>query len=341
MLRTYRSLGIAAQYRPINDIHVDRRKIGGTAAAWIGEATVLGGSFLFDFDGATMARCLKVPSEKFRDKLATTLADYITSMAKLLPAVPSRPMVKQRYLDDVAEWLGEELAESNPTPAERAAIVARETTMADPAFVYQSGRRRIASGVKIAAGTLLTEGTWKAPGGLIRVLLLERDGAIADLDISGDFTCLPAKGLARLATRLHGTSVEEVPVTSAISAAIADLGLDLPGVSTHRPRPRAFSPAGMSRHDVRDFGSSKALRRLHAGGVRSGMDCDGCGPHLVSDCAAAPLRVAPSAAATPRDVYQLPGTASAAPRLPVNLMTNASPPPLLGPTSVPQVKPAT
>ena len=231
VLRTYRSLGIAAQYRPINDIHVDRRKIGGTAAAWIGEATVMGGSFMFDFDAATMARCLKVPSEKFRDKLATTLADYITSMAKLLPAVPSRPMVKQRYLDNVAEWLGEELAESNPTPAERAAIVARETTMADPAFVYQSGRRRIASGVKIAGGTHLTEGTWKAPGGLIRVLLLERDGAIADLDISGDFTCLPAKGLARLATRLHGTSVEEVPVTSAISAAIADLGLDLPGVA--------------------------------------------------------------------------------------------------------------
>jgi lipoate---protein ligase len=231
VLRTYRGLGIAAQYRPINDIHVDGRKIGGAAAAWIGEATVLGGSFLFDFDAATMARCLKVPSEKFRDKLAMTLADYITSMAKLLPAVPSRALVKRRYLDAVAEWLGEELGESDPTPAERAAIAARETTMADPAFVYQFGRGSIASGVKVAAGTHLTESAWKAPGGLIRVVLLERDGTVADLDISGDFTCLPASGLSLLATRLHGAPVEEAPLSATITRAITDLGVDLPGVT--------------------------------------------------------------------------------------------------------------
>jgi lipoate-protein ligase A len=231
VLRTYRGLGIAAQYRPINDIHVDGRKIGGTAAAWIGEATVLGGSFLFDFDAGIMARCLKVPSEKFRDKLATTLEDYMTTMARLLPAVPPRPLVKRRYLDAVAEWLGEELVESEPTPAEHAAIAARETTMADPAFLYQSGRRRIASGVKVAAGTHLTEGAWKAPGGLIRVVLLERDGTVADLDLSGDFTCLPANGLSGFAARLRGAPVEEAPLSAIITRAITDLGLDLPGVS--------------------------------------------------------------------------------------------------------------
>ena len=210
---------------------MDGRKIGGTAAARIGEATVLGGSFMFDFDGATMARCLKVPSEKFRDKLATSLADYITTMAKLLPAVPPRALVKQRYLAEVAEWLGDELREGDLTPAERAAIAAREKIMADAAFVYQFGRRRVASGVKIAAGTHLTEGAWKAAGGLIRVVLLERDGTIADLDISGDFTCLPARGLSGLAARLRGAIVDETRLTDAVSAAVAELGLDLPGVA--------------------------------------------------------------------------------------------------------------
>jgi lipoate-protein ligase A len=231
VLRTYRGLGIQAVYRPINDIHVDGRKIGGTAAAWIGEATVLGGSFLFDFDGATIARCLKLPSEKFRDKLATTLEGYMTTMAKLLPAVPPRALVRDRYLAAVAEWLAENVRESDPTPAERAAIAARERTMADPAFVYRSGRRSIASGVRVTADTHLTEGAWKAAGGLIRVVLLERDGTIAELDMSGDFTCLPAGGLADLAVRLRGAPVEESPLTQAVSAAIADLSLDLPGVS--------------------------------------------------------------------------------------------------------------
>ena len=58
VVRTYRELGVQADYRPINDIHVAGRKIGGTGAASIGEATVMAGSFMFDFDTATMAKCL-------------------------------------------------------------------------------------------------------------------------------------------------------------------------------------------------------------------------------------------------------------------------------------------
>jgi lipoate---protein ligase len=88
VLRTYRDFGIDARYRPLNDIHVDGRKIGGTAAAFIGEAAILGGMFLFDFDGAVMARCLRVPSEKFRDKLCAGLEDYVTSMRRLLGEAP-------------------------------------------------------------------------------------------------------------------------------------------------------------------------------------------------------------------------------------------------------------
>ncbi len=39
----------------------------------------------------------------------------------------------------------------------------------------------------------------KARGGLIRVHLLARDGKIAELMLSGDFTCLPPDGIDRLA----------------------------------------------------------------------------------------------------------------------------------------------
>ena len=185
-----------------------------------------------------MARCLKVPSQKFRDKLATTLEGYITTMARLLPAVPPRSLVEERYLAAVADCLGDEVRDSEPTPAERGAIDAREKSMADPAFIYQFGRRSVASGIKIAAAHHLTEGAWKAAGGLIRVLLLEREGAIADLDISGDFTCLPASGLAALAARLRGAPVERAPLSGIIARAITDLELDLPGAAPRRPRPR-------------------------------------------------------------------------------------------------------
>ncbi|MSP48156.1 MAG: lipoate--protein ligase family protein [Alphaproteobacteria bacterium] len=56
VLRTYADLGITARHRPLNDVQVDNRKLGASAAAEIGEAVVVAGSFLFDFDMETMAR---------------------------------------------------------------------------------------------------------------------------------------------------------------------------------------------------------------------------------------------------------------------------------------------
>ncbi|HVH77589.1 MAG TPA: biotin/lipoate A/B protein ligase family protein [Stellaceae bacterium] len=230
VVRTYRGLGIAAQYRPLNDIHVDGRKIGGTAAAYFERASVLGGMFLFDFDGALMARVLKVPSEKFRDKLATSLEDYVTSMRRLLPVPPSREAVKTRFLGHAAECLAVEPFEDRPRPAEWTAIEAEEARLAAPGWLDRVGRRLVPQGVKLAAGLHLTEGRHKAPGGLVRARLLERDGLIADLELSGDFDCAPAEGLVALAARLAGTSLDEKSLAGAVSRAMEEIGVTSAGV---------------------------------------------------------------------------------------------------------------
>jgi lipoate---protein ligase len=231
VVRTYRALGIAAVYRPVNDIQVDGRKIGGTAAAILEEATVLGGMFLFDFNAATMARCLKVPSEKFRDKLHKGLDGYVTSMRRLLPSLPSRDAVKALFLRHIGETLGVVPRDAELAPAEQAAIEGEMTALADPAWAGKVGRRFVPQGVKLAAGTFLTEGMHKAAGGLVRVRLLAHDGRIADLEISGDFTCTPAAGLELLAGRLIGHPLDGAAFDPAIDRAIADLGLQLPGVA--------------------------------------------------------------------------------------------------------------
>ena len=231
VVRTYRELGVDAQYRPINDIQVKGRKIGGTGAASIGEATLLVGSFMFDFDTHTMAQCLKVPSEKFRDKLKQTLEDYMTTMTKELPELPSRDHVKARFFAHCADVLGVEVVLDKPTEAELAAIEQAETMLADPDWTYQQGKKLVDLGVKIAAGTHLTESIWKAPGGLIRVHLLGRHGKIENLMISGDFTCLPPDGIDRLAAKLAGAPLVLEPLVETIEDQVGDLGLQLPGVS--------------------------------------------------------------------------------------------------------------
>src|SRR3972149_880486 len=98
LVDAYRALGIEAAYRPVNDIHVNGRKIGGTGAARMDRAEVVVGSLMFDFDILTMSRVLQVPSEQFRDKIYQTLSEYMTTMTRELGAVPDRQGVIDAYL---------------------------------------------------------------------------------------------------------------------------------------------------------------------------------------------------------------------------------------------------
>ncbi|MFA7412889.1 MAG: hypothetical protein WC048_00250 [Rhizobium sp.] len=231
VVRTYRQIGVNAVYRPINDIQVDGRKIGGTGAASIGDATVMVGSFMYDFDTATMARCLKVPSEKFRDKLRKTLDDYMTTLAKELPAPPERAKLRELFLANCTEVLGVEPVCDQPTPDELAAIEQAEHALMDTDWINVQGRKLVEMGVKISEGIHLTESMHKAPGGLIRAHLLARGGKVADLMLSGDFTCLPPDGVDRLAAALVGVELSHDALADAAAAAMKTLGIEMPGVA--------------------------------------------------------------------------------------------------------------
>lgn len=231
LVETYRALGVAAEYRALNDIHVDGRKIGGSAIAAIGEAVVFAGMILFDFDAACMARALRVPSEKFRDKLRTSLADYITSLRRELGTAPPRQQVIETLLRQLPGTLGVAPAPDEPRAAERAAIARRAVSLLEPEWTYRRGRRLVADGVKLTAGSALVEVDRKAPGGLLRLRALARDGVLVDLDLAGDFTCLPIDGPAGLAMAMRGLRLDTPDLPARIDRAIADLGLDMPGVT--------------------------------------------------------------------------------------------------------------
>ena len=231
LVETYRALGVAAEYRALNDIHVDGRKIGGSAIAAIGQAVVFAGMILFDFDAQRMARTLRVPSEKFRDKLRTSLADYITSLRRELGTPPSRASVIDTLLRRLPRTLAAEPMRSEARDKELAAIERRAVSLLDPDWTHKRGRRAIADGVKLMAGAALVEIDRKAPGGLLRLRALARDGVLVDLDLAGDFTCLPIDGPARLALAMRGLRLDAPDLPAHIEDCIAGLGLDMPGVS--------------------------------------------------------------------------------------------------------------
>jgi lipoate---protein ligase len=207
LVRAYRALGIAAEYRPINDIHVQGRKIGGTGAARMDLAEVLVGSLMFDFDVDAMARVLKVPSEKFRDKVHQSLTDYMTTMRKELGEPPPRERVIAAYVAASEAVLERPLEPGVLRPDELALAGELDERFAGRPWLEEGGGlHRL--GVRIHQDVHVAEGAHKAPGGLIRCLVRLREGRLDDVAFSGDFTARPASAPDDLALALVGCRLD-------------------------------------------------------------------------------------------------------------------------------------
>ena len=230
LVETYNALGVSAYYRPINDIHVDGKKIGGIGAATISEAEIVVGSLMLDFNFELMARVLKVPSEKMRDKVHQSLQEYMTTLTRQLGRPPDRAAVKALYIAKCAEALDTDVVPGELTAAEEARAEELDRLLASPEWLYQKGGMR-QSGVKIHADVRVAEGAYKAPGGLIRVVARLQSDCIEDVSISGDFTVQPADSIGALEMGLRGARAE----TSAVQARVAEWytgqGVQSPGVS--------------------------------------------------------------------------------------------------------------
>ena len=230
LVETYQSLGIPANHRPVNDIHVQGKKIGGTGAAQMGESEVVVGSLMFDFNFDLMARVLKVPSEKMRDKIFQSLNEYMTTMTRQLGHTPDYDLVKREYIRQVVEALGRPAEYSDPTPEELAVTAELEARFASDEWLYQKGGLRQTGAVKIHADVYLAEAAYKAPGGLIRATARLREGRIDDLTLSGDFTMLPAFAVGALEQALRGVMLDGGAVRAKVSEFYRGLPVQSPGV---------------------------------------------------------------------------------------------------------------
>ena len=231
LVATYQELGINANHRPINDVHVNGKKIGGTGAALMGIAEILVGSLMYTFDKKTMAQVLKVPSEKMRDKIFESLEAYMTTMTEQLGSTPDRAMVKDIYMRKVSEALGAEVYEGEWTAEEEAMAQEIDARFTSDEWLYQKGQLKQQQGVKIHQDVHIVEAAFKAQGGLIRVIARLREGRIDDVTISGDFTLLPSFALGALEQSLRGVSATPETLKSKIEEAYYRLQIQSPGVT--------------------------------------------------------------------------------------------------------------
>jgi len=229
VIETYEEYGIPTKFREVNDIVTTQgRKIAGLGGADIDDSMVFVGSLIMDFDFDAMAHAIKVPDEKFRDKVFKTMEENVTTMRKELDRLPPREeltaLLQKRYEGILGKMTPLDLSDD---------VVAKMAELAvwfdSPEFKYRK-TPKVPSGVKIREGVEILYGMYKAKGGLIRTQQEVVEGRIADIGISGDFTLLPKRELAGLEASLADTEREESEIVSAVAGFYEESSIQTPGV---------------------------------------------------------------------------------------------------------------
>ncbi|PUA31206.1 MAG: hypothetical protein B9J98_07350 [Candidatus Terraquivivens tikiterensis] len=232
----YRKLGLPAEFKPINDVVVRGKKISGNGAGAFGnDVLILVGNIILDLDYDSMCRILKVPDEKFRDKMARSMREWVTSLRNELGYVPDVEKIKGLISEGYKEVLGIELERAWPS-MEELSIWESEVKprhLSHEWLYMPEGRHGWLAGgrvVKVSSGVKLVEVAHKASK-LIRVTAEVVDDRLSDVLISGDFFMIPENYLAKLEEVLKGSSLDAEEVLRRVKRFYQETGVQTPGIT--------------------------------------------------------------------------------------------------------------
>lgn len=198
-------LGVAARYRPRNDIEVAGRKLSGTGGFFDGDTLFYQGTLLIDFDPAIMAAVLKIPAAKLEKHGLVEAGRRVVTLRQLVAGgVPDRATICEALLAGFAEGLGLAPEWGAASPLEEALaerLYAEE--IGTEAFVATPDLPGPAEGIASASLT--------RPGGTVRAdirLAGRRDGLagarIREVLLTGDFFVTPPRVILDLEAVLRG-----------------------------------------------------------------------------------------------------------------------------------------
>jgi lipoate---protein ligase len=231
VVETYREFGVAAEYKPVKDIVANGRKVSGTGAGEINDMIILVGNFIQDFDYEMMSKCLRVPDEKFRDKVFKTLRENLSTFLRETGKIPETHLLGDALAHRYEAFLGPMTLKTSPDPEMAARANELQLERQTPEWLLANDHRRIdARQVKIREGVYVIQNMLKTPGGLIRVTAANEDGRLHDIHLSGDFFFYPADDLPGLETVLEGIHADPASITDAVTGFYTRQGIESPGV---------------------------------------------------------------------------------------------------------------
>lgn len=212
----YNYFGLPAQYKPLNDVIINGRKASGNGAATLHGSDVIVGNIILDLDYENLTRVLRVPSEKFRDKLAKSLREWLTCIKRELGYIPPREEAKKALIEGFKRVVGP-LNESTLIEEEEEKLEEIAQRMSSKEWLYSRSlkHQKLLKSLeekctKIMGDTYLTEAILKREK-LIRVIIELKENTIKDIMIGGDFFIEPPETLTEIEENLTGKPLNEVP----------------------------------------------------------------------------------------------------------------------------------
>ncbi len=226
----YRAFGVDAAYKPVNDIIANGRKVSGNGAAEIEDMTILVGNFIMDFNYEMMSKCLRVPDEKFRDKVFKTLSENLSTIQRETGSIPATTDLATALAEAYQPLLGKLV----PKELDAELLAKADELFAEmftDEWLFANDRRRPdIKQVKIREGVYVLQKVVKLPGGLVRASAVVEDGVLHEVHLSGDFFFYPSSALQELEQALEGTSADPADLTRFIENFYEQSALVTPGI---------------------------------------------------------------------------------------------------------------
>ncbi len=221
-----RELGVAAKFRPRNDIEVDGRKISGTGGFFDGDILIYQGTVLVDMNAAQMVRALNIPEAKVAKHELDTAEQRVVTLKELLgDELPDLETIQAALIKGFETHLG-------------LTAVAGEITDAEEALAARYFDEEIGSDDFVAEidnpdreGELL-EGSLTGPGGTINAFVKLEGPTLNRLQrvlITGDFFVTPPRVVFDLEAALAGIALDEVE--SAVEQFFAETEIEMLSVT--------------------------------------------------------------------------------------------------------------
>jgi len=197
-------LGVAARYRPRNDIEVDGRKISGTGGFFDDDTLFYQGTVLVDMNPADMVAALNVARAKLEKRSLDSAAQRVVTLKELLGRAPDLAAIEQALVAGFAERLGITAQWGAISAEEEAAAAKHYDEIGSDAFVHEIDDPGADASVRCGSHT-------GAGGTVTAYLRLEGAGnpRVREALLTGDFFVTPPRTVFDLEATLRNVPVAE------------------------------------------------------------------------------------------------------------------------------------